>query len=150
MRAAVLTVSSSRTATDDASGDTLERLIGDSGFELSGREWANDERAAIETALRRLAVAADLVLTTGGTGLTADDVTPEATLAVVDREVPGIAEALRAASLRHTPLAMISRATAGTIGSCLIVNLPGSPRACEQCFAALRPVLEHAHDLLNR
>ncbi|MFY9469987.1 MAG: molybdopterin-binding protein [Solirubrobacterales bacterium] len=64
--------------------------------------------------------------------------------------MPGIAEALRTASLRHTPLAMLSRAAAGTLGGCLIVNLPGSPRACEQCFAALRPVLEHAHDLLNR
>ncbi|MFY9488475.1 MAG: MogA/MoaB family molybdenum cofactor biosynthesis protein [Solirubrobacterales bacterium] len=146
----MLTVSSSRSSETDVAGDALSRLITADGFELSERALVADKTEAIAQSLRSLATGADVVLTTGGTGLTADDVTPEATHLVIDREVPGIAEALRAASLTQTPMAMLSRATAGTIDRCLIVNLPGSPQACEQCFAVLSPVLAHAHDLLTR
>jgi molybdenum cofactor synthesis domain-containing protein len=150
MRIAVLTISSSRTAADDASGDALADAIAAAGFELAAREIVSDDRAAIESKLKSLAADADCVLTTGGTGITLDDVTPEATLAVCDREIPGIAEALRASSMTETPMAMLSRAAAGTLGTTLIVNLPGSPQACRHCFAVLEPVLEHAAAQLNR
>jgi molybdenum cofactor synthesis domain-containing protein len=150
MRIAVLTISSSRREGDDASGDALAEAINAAGFELTARELVLDDRAAIESQLKSLAGGADCVLTTGGTGITADDVTPEATLAVCDREVPGIAEALRASSLAETPMAMLSRAVAGTLGKTLIVNLPGSPNACRHCFAVLEPVLAHATAQLNR
>ena len=92
----------------------------------------------------------ELVLTTGGTGLTPDDVTPEATLAVIDREVPGMAEAMRARSLAHTPMAMLSRAVAGTAGRSLIINFPGSPRAIAELIPVLEPVLGHAVATLHR
>jgi molybdenum cofactor synthesis domain-containing protein len=150
MRIAVLTISSSRNEGDDASGDVLAEVIGAAGFELAARELVSDDRAAIELKLKSLAGKADCVLTTGGTGITVDDVTPEATLAVCDREVPGIAEALRAASMSETPMAMLSRAVAATLGTTLIVNLPGSPKACRHCFAVLEPVLDHAAAQLNR
>jgi molybdenum cofactor synthesis domain-containing protein len=150
MRIAVLTISSSRKEHDDASGDALSAAIGAAGFELAARELVADDRSAIESKLKSLADDVDCVLTTGGTGITADDVTPEATLAVCDREVPGIAEALRASSMTETPMAMLSRAAAGTLGNTLIVNLPGSPNACRRCFAVLEHVLEHASAQLNR
>ena len=91
----------------------------------------------------------DIIVTTGGTGLSPRDVTPEATLSAVDRIVPGIAEALRAASLKKTPMAMLSRATAGTRGNCLIVNLPGSPKAVRECLEIVLPVLPHAIETLK-
>lgn len=150
MRIAVLTISSSRKEHDDASGDALVEAINAAGFELTERDLVPDDRPAIESKLKSLAGDADCVFTTGGTGITADDVTPEATLAVCDREIPGIAEALRASSMSETPMAMLSRAVAGTFGKTLIVNLPGSPNACRHCFAVLEPVLEHASAQLNR
>jgi molybdenum cofactor synthesis domain-containing protein len=150
LRAAILTVSSTRSVGDDASGDELSALLDGAGFETSERALVSDDAAQIEQAIVRLAEGCDVLLTTGGTGITPDDVTPEATMAAIDREVPGIAEALRAASLEHTPMAMLSRAVAGTRGRTLIVNLPGSPNACRQCFEVLRPVLDHAAAQLNR
>ena len=155
LRAAVITVSTSVAAgeREDRSGDLLEKLAGEGGVEVVARETVPDEREAIEGALRRHCVASNgvsLVVTTGGTGLTPDDVTPEATRAVIGREVPGIAEALRAESRKHTPMGMLSREVAGAVGETLVVNFPGSPKAIEQLFGVIAPVLEHAVELLGR
>ena len=128
----------------DAGGDTLDELATGAGMRVVARLLVPDERPAIEAALRQLAGQAEVVLTTGGTGLGPRDVTPEATRAVLDREAPGIAEALRAASLAVTPYAMLSRGTAGLIGRTLVVNLPGSPKAVAEEWAVLAPVLAHA------
>ena len=146
-RAAVLTVSDRVAAgkADDASGPALAERLEAAGWVVVERAVVPDEVEAISAALARLADAGvPLVLTTGGTGIAPRDVTPDATRRVVDREVPGIAEALRAASLAETPHAMLSRATAGVRGATLVVNLPGSPRAIAGTFAALAPVLDHA------
>lgn len=146
--AAVVTVSD-RVAfgtVDDESGPLLaERLVG-AGWNVVARETAPDELEAIAAVLVRLADErrAELILTTGGTGIAARDVTPDATRRVADREIPGIAEALRAASLARTPHAMLSRATAAIRGRTLVVNLPGSPRAVAETFDVLAPVLGHA------
>lgn len=150
MRVGVITVSSSRELGDDPSGETLAALVMDAGHELQRRSLVADDVEQITAALIAACDDCDLVLTTGGTGLTVDDVTPEATGAVCDRLVPGIAEALRGASLEHTPMAMLSRAAAGTRGRTLIVNLPGSEAACRQCFAVLQPTLEHVEQQLAR
>ncbi|MGH2906395.1 MAG: MogA/MoaB family molybdenum cofactor biosynthesis protein [Solirubrobacterales bacterium] len=150
MQVAIVTVSSSREASADESGKALIDLLSEYGFEVAARDIVPDEIEAIADVVRGHAAQCDLVLTTGGTGITADDVTPEATRQVIDREVPGIAEAMRAASLEHTPMAMLSRAVAGTCGRALIVNLPGSPQACRECFPVIAPVLRHAHEQLNR
>ena len=147
MRTVILTVSNSvaRRTVDDASGALLAELSEAAGYEIAAMEVVPDDRALIEDRLRHYAdEGVDLVLTTGGTGLSPDDVTPEATRAAIDRDVPGIAEALRAESLRHTPHGMLSREVAGVAGRTLIVNLPGSPRAVKQLFAVLEPVLAHA------
>jgi molybdenum cofactor synthesis domain-containing protein len=146
LRVAVLTVSD-RVAgggREDAGGDALDELLRGAAATVAAREVVPDERAAIVAALRALAGQADVVLTTGGTGLGPRDLTPEATREVVDREAPGIAEALRHASLAITPFAMLSRATAGLAGHTLVVNLPGNPKAVREEWEVLEPVLGHA------
>jgi molybdenum cofactor biosynthesis protein B len=148
--AGVLTVSDrcSRGEAEDRSGALLEELLGADGYAVE-RRCVPDERAAIEAALQELAGRAALVLTTGGTGLAPRDVTPEATRAVLDREAPGIAEALRADSRAKTPHGLLSRGAAGTIGGTLVVNLPGSTGGCRDGYALLAPALPHALALLG-
>jgi molybdenum cofactor synthesis domain-containing protein len=150
MRAAVLTVSDrvSRGEADDLSGDTLEGLLLADGFEVV-RRLVPDEQAEIARALGDLAADAVLVLTTGGTGLSRRDVTPEATLSILERLAPGIPEAIRADSAAKTPHAMLSRGVAGSVAGALVVNLAGSPGACRDGYAVLRHALPHAVELLG-
>jgi molybdopterin adenylyltransferase len=153
MRAAVVTISTSKAPGDgeDESGRRLSQLAARLGAEVVGPEVIPDERAQIEERLRFLAdeERCDLVLTTGGTGFSPSDVTPEATLAVIDRQAPGIGEAMRAASRDHTRHWMLSRAVAGIRGSTLIVNFPGSPASIEQAGDAIANALPHALDLIR-
>ena len=148
MKAAVLTVSDGVHAgvRDDASGDALEDLLRGEGFEVT-RRVVPDERDVIADALRELAGSSLLVMTTGGTGFAPRDVTPEATLSVLDREAPGIAEAIRVDATARTPHAVLSRGVAGLRGATLIVNLPGSTGGCRDGFAVLQPALVHGLEL---
>lgn len=148
IRAAVITLSDrgSRGERADESGPIIERFIADIGGAVVSAEVIPDEAGILRDRLTAIADsgAANLILTTGGTGLAPRDVTPEATLAVADRIVPGFAEAMRAASLTKTPHAMLSRAVAVMRKSTLIINLPGSPRAVTECLAVILPALPHA------
>jgi molybdenum cofactor synthesis domain-containing protein len=150
-RAAVLTVSDGVTqgTREDASGDAAEALLRAAGFDVSERRVVADERAEIEPALRELASANGLVVTTGGTGFGPRDVTPEATRGVIEREAPGLAELMRATGLAQTPMAALSRGIAGALGAALIVNLPGSPKGVRESLAAVLPVVPHAVELLG-
>jgi len=151
-RIALLTISTSRAgrAQLDESGPRLAALAEQLGAEIAGRELIADDRAAIEQRIRHWADAGGcaLVLTSGGTGVAPTDVTPEATAAVIEREIAGLAEAMRDASRGHTPYWMLSRSIAGVRGSTLIINLPGSPRSIEQVGPALLAAIPHALELI--
>lgn len=153
MRAAVVTVSDKGYAglREDSSGPVLRDLLRELGAQVGEPRVVPDEQDLIEGLLRELADggAVDLVLTTGGTGLAPRDRTPEATLAVIDRLALGFPEAMRAASAAVTPRAMLSRATAGVRGGTLIINMPGSPKACREHFAVIAPALAHAVETLT-
>jgi molybdenum cofactor synthesis domain-containing protein len=150
VNAAVLTVSDGVHAgvRVDSSGDVLDELLREDGYDVA-RVVVPDDVREIEAAIRNLVDEARvlLVLTTGGTGFAPRDVTPEATLSVVDREAPGLAEAIRADAVTRTPHALLSRGVAGLRGRALVVNLPGSPGGCRDGFAVIRPALRHGLEL---
>jgi molybdenum cofactor synthesis domain-containing protein len=153
MRAAVVTVSdrSFRGERPDVSGPVLAALLERAGAEVCEAIVVPDDPAMIAQALIRLAdeVGCELIVTTGGTGLSPRDTTPEATKHVIDKTVPGMEEAIRQESLKRTPLAMLSRGIVGVRGQTLILNFPGSPKAVKECFAVVEPVLPHAVKLLR-
>ena len=148
MKAAVLTVSDGvhEGTRDDRSGDVLVELLAAEGFDVE-RRVVPDDADAIATAICELAEASAVVLTTGGTGFAPRDVTPEATARVLDREAPGLAEAIRADARERTPHALLSRGLAGLRGAAIVVNLPGSPGGCRDGFAVLLPALRHGVEL---
>jgi molybdopterin adenylyltransferase len=150
VRAVVLTISDRcwRAEQNDLSGPAVRLSLEDAGVGVVTMETLPDEVDLIAPALRRHAKSADLIVTTGGTGLAARDVTPEATRLVSERLVDGLAERMRADGLLHTPFAALSRAVCGTLGRTLIVNLPGSPAGAKSSLAAILPLLPHALDLL--
>jgi molybdopterin adenylyltransferase len=153
MRAAVLTVSTSvsRGESEDVSGPALAELADAAGAEVVVREVVPDDAARIADALRaQVHAGMALIFTTGGTGLTRDDVTPEATRAVIDRDAPGFAEAMRARSLEFTPLGLLSRGVSGIAQRSLIINFPGNPKAIGQLFPVIAPTLRHAVATLQR
>lgn len=133
----------------DASGPAVVAALEAAGFTVAAREIVPDERPVIEAAIRRLAQKAELVVTTGGTGIAARDVTPEATVAVCERLVEGVGERMRNEGARKTPLAALGRGVCGICGAAMVVNLPGSPTAATESLAAVDEILPHALELLR-
>ncbi|HEX2086966.1 MAG TPA: MogA/MoaB family molybdenum cofactor biosynthesis protein [Solirubrobacteraceae bacterium] len=152
MRTAVLTISTrvSRREADDESGPLLAHLAEEAGADVQAMEVVPDDFSLIEDRLHHYVDdGMALIFTTGGTGLTPDDVTPEATRAVVDRDAPGFAEAMRAEALRRTPMGILTRGVSGIAGTTLIVNFPGSPKAVAELFPVIAPTLRHVVDTLH-
>lgn len=149
-RVSILTLSDkgARGERADLSGDTIARLIEEHGFCLSERRLIADDFDQIVENLKEMSPGCELLLTTGGTGFSRRDITPEATKAVIERETPGISEAIRAYSMRITERAMLSRACSGIRGDTLIINLPGSPKAVEESLLYILPSLKHGLDIL--
>ncbi len=151
IRAAVITVSDSRTSDNDLSGNELVRLVNDAGISVAVRRSSTDDIHSLQALLQSVADRGDidLVITTGGTGFGPRDNTPEATRSIIEKEAPGIAEAIRSRTFDKAPLSMLSRGVSGIRGNTLIINLPGSPKAVTECFEVIRPVLIHAIALLR-
>ncbi|MCL6454477.1 MAG: MogA/MoaB family molybdenum cofactor biosynthesis protein [Alicyclobacillus sp.] len=151
-RIAVLTVSDSvsRGRNQDTSGDVIQERLETAGFQVAERHCVPDERAEIAAQLRAWASDPAIagIVTTGGTGIALRDVTPEATRDVIEKELPGMAEAMRAKSLQKTPFAMVSRQVVGVANGTLVVNLPGSPKAVAECLEVILPVFNHLFNLL--
>lgn len=151
---AVLTVSTSGSEgkRDDSSGEAIKEALGGDYFEVVRYEIVTDDKDTISAKLAEWADSGDvdLIVSTGGTGMGRHDVTPEACLAILDKEVPGMAEAMRAETLKFTPMAMISRSVAGIRGSTLIITLPGSTKAVKECLDVVMPVIPHSLELLHR
>ena len=144
--AALLTISDTRSAgtREDTTTTQMTEILQEAGIEVIATQLVPDEHDDIAAAIIQFADQADLILTSGGTGLAPRDVTPEATRSVLDREAPGIAEAMRAETARLQPLAWLSRAVAGQRGTTLVINLPGNPKAVRECLDVLVPMLPHA------
>ncbi len=151
MTARIITLSDkgSRGERADTAGPAAAEMLKAAGFDVTGIDVLPDEKDLIISKLKELAGSTDLIITTGGTGLAPRDVTPEATRAVIDREVPGIAETMRAAGLKKTNRAMLTRAIAGAIGQTLVINMPGSQKAVKESMAAVIDVLAHAVETLK-
>ncbi|MEP7075445.1 MAG: MogA/MoaB family molybdenum cofactor biosynthesis protein [Acidobacteriota bacterium] len=151
IKAAVVTVSDSRSPADDLSGDALAEILSSAGAEVVERKIVSDDLIDIRETLHILSRSSEfnLIITTGGTGFGPRDNTPEATRAVIEREAPGIAEAIRRETAAKTPMAMLSRGVCGIRGNTLIINFPGSPKGVRECFEVIRPILSHAIDLIN-
>jgi molybdenum cofactor synthesis domain-containing protein len=155
MRTAIITVSTSVAAgrTEDRSGQALAEHAVAAGAIVVANEVVSDDRGAIEQLLRKYSnpdASVSLIFTTGGTGLTHDDVTPEATKAVIDRDAPGFAEAMRAEAIKYTPMGILTRGVSGIAGRTLIVNFPGNPKAIGELFPVIAPTLEHVVGTLQR
>lgn len=150
LTAAVLTISDSsfRGQREDLSGPRLQQCLIEAGFEVVAKKVLPDETQQIAAALRTLATQARFVVTTGGTGIAIRDVTPEATQRVCDRLLDGVAELMRAEGLKQTPFAALSRGVCGTIGTSIVLNLPGNPNGAEQSLKTVLPLISHALDLL--
>jgi len=151
VKAFIITVSDTRALDNDMSGDKLAELLIGAGAEVTGRLIVSDDLDGLQSTLRSVADREDvnLIVTTGGTGLAPRDNTPEATKAVIDKEAPGLAESMRRETYGKTPLSMLSRGICGVRGETLIINLPGSPNAVQECFEILRPVIGHAVKLIS-
>ncbi len=151
MNAAIVIVSDTRTIDNDLSGDKLSELLKSIGAEIVERIVTSDDLENLRNTIYALTEREDinLIITTGGTGFGPRDNTPEATRAVIEREAPGLAEAMRRETANKTPMAMLSRGVCGIRGTTLIINLPGSPKGVEECFEVMRPVLMHAIQLIN-
>lgn len=149
IRAIAITVSDTRNEKDDVSGETLVECLKEIDAELVDKIIVTDELNEIIETLQTSSEQANLIITTGGTGFSQRDNTPEATRAVIEKEAQGLAETMRLKSLEKTPMAMLSRAVCGIRGKCLIINFPGSPKAVRECFEVVKPVLQHAVNLLE-
>ena len=153
IQAVIITASDAcaRGEREDQSGDLLVELLGEMGTQIVAREIVDDELEPLAHKLRAYADLkhVNLIVTTGGTGFGPRDNTPEATLRVIEREAPGLAEAMRMQTLKNTPMAMISRGVCGIRSGSLIINLPGSPKAVRESFEVIKPVLPHAIDLIS-
>lgn len=150
MKSIVISITDTRDPSDDASGDLLVGLLSEFGADVIGKLLITDELEEIVDTLKNCIDGKDidLIVTTGGTGFSPRDNTPEATRAVIEREAPGLAEAMRRETAVKTPSAILSRAVCGIRGRTLVINLPGSPKAVAECFEVIRPVLEHALKVL--
>jgi molybdopterin adenylyltransferase len=149
IRAIAITVSDSRIESNDLSGQTLVGCLIGIKAEIIEKIIVTDDFDDLIETLKICAEKANLIITTGGTGFAFRDITPEATRAVIEKEAAGLAEAMRQNSLEITPFAMLSRGVCGIRGNCLIINLPGSPKAVRECFEVIKPVLQHAVNLIE-
>lgn len=149
IRVIALTSSDSRSEIDDISGNTLVECLLEINAEILEKKIVNDDLENLITTLKECSQKANLIITTGGTGFSPRDNTPEATRAVIDKETPGLAEMMRFETAKINPKAYLSRGVCGIRGNCLIINLPGSPKAVKECFEVIKPLLPHAIKLIE-